>query len=70
MNLHELVKWGRETLALMDDPCRLEAALFNVSMERVRTKLGWLVEFREALLPRQESFASLAHTNPTRQRGL
>ncbi len=22
------------------------------------------------LLPRQESFASLAHTNPTRQRGL
>ena len=49
MNLHELVKWGRQTLALMDDPCRLEAASFNVSMERVRTKLGWLVEFREAL---------------------
>ncbi len=49
MNLHELVKWGRETLALMDDPCRLEAAPFNVSMERVRTKLGWLVEFREML---------------------
>ena len=49
MNLHELVKWGRETLALIDDPCRLEAVPFNVSMERVRTKLGWLVEFREAL---------------------
>ena len=49
MNLHELVKWGRETLALMDDPCRLEAAPFNVSLERVRTKLGWLVEFRELL---------------------
>jgi len=49
MNLHELVKWGRETLALIDDPCRLEAAPFQVSMERVRAKLGWLVEFREAL---------------------
>ena len=49
MNLHELVKWGRETLALMDDPCRLEAVPFKVSMERVRAKLGWLVEFREAL---------------------
>ena len=49
MNLHELVKWGRETLALIDDPCRLEAAPFKVSMERVRAKLGWLVEFREAL---------------------
>lgn len=49
MNLHELVKWGRETLALIDDPCRLEAVPFKVSMERVRAKLGWLVEFREAL---------------------
>jgi hypothetical protein len=26
--------------------------------------------FGPVLLPRQESFASLAHTNPTRQRGL
>jgi hypothetical protein len=49
MNLHELVKWGRETLALMDDPCRLEAEPFQVSRERVRAKLGWLVEFRQAL---------------------
>ena len=49
MNLHELVKWGRETLALIDDPCRLEAVPFKVSRERVRAKLGWLVEFREAL---------------------
>ena len=49
MNLHELVKWGRETLALIDDPCRLEAVPFKVSRERVRAKLGWLVEFREPL---------------------
>jgi hypothetical protein len=49
MNLHELVKWGRETLALIDNPCRLEAVPFKVSMERVGDKLGWLVEFRAAL---------------------
>jgi hypothetical protein len=49
MNLYELVNWGRQTLALLDDPCRLEEGPFRVSMERVREKLGWLVEYRHAL---------------------
>jgi hypothetical protein len=49
MNLQELVNWGRNTLALMDDPCKLESEPFHLTMERVRAKLGWLVEFREAL---------------------
>jgi len=49
MNLYQLVEWARKTLALMDDPGRLEAEPFKVSMERVRAKLGWLLEFREAL---------------------
>ena len=49
MNLHELVTWGRKTLALMDDLPRLEKEPFQASRERVRDKLGWLVEFRQAL---------------------
>ena len=49
MNLHELVTWGRKTLALMDDLSRLEKEPFQASRERVRDKLGWLVEFRQAL---------------------
>lgn len=49
MNLHELVSWGQNTLRLMDDQCKLESAPFHLRMERVRGKLGWLVEFREAL---------------------
>jgi hypothetical protein len=49
MNLHELVNWGQDTLGLMDDPWKLEGEPFQVSRERVRAKLGWLVEFREAL---------------------
>jgi len=49
MNVHELVNWGRKTLALVDDPSKLTMEPFKVSRERVRDKLGWLVEFREAL---------------------
>ena len=49
MNLHELVTWGRKTLALIDDLPRLEKEPFQASRERVRDKLGWLVEFRQAL---------------------
>jgi hypothetical protein len=47
MNLGGLVAWGSKTLALVDDPSRLEA--MGVSVERVRAKLGWLVEFRAEL---------------------
>jgi hypothetical protein len=47
MNLGELVNWGRQTLMLLDDPARLEG--LPVSCEQVRSKLGWLTEFRAAL---------------------
>ncbi len=47
MNLGELVRWGRQTLALLDDPCRLER--LPESSELVREKLGWLAEYRESL---------------------
>jgi hypothetical protein len=47
MNLSELVRWGRQTLALLDDPSRLER--LAVSSDSVREKLGWLAEFRESL---------------------
>lgn len=47
MNLHELVDWGIRTLALMDDRSRMEQRWLPV--ELVRTKLGWLDEFRASL---------------------
>jgi hypothetical protein len=47
MNLSELVEWGSKTLALVDDPSRL--AKLGVTADRVREKLGWLREYREAL---------------------
>ena len=47
MNLGELVGWGRQTLALLDDPARWEQ--LSGSADLVRDKLGWLGEFRESL---------------------
>jgi hypothetical protein len=47
MNVGGLVEWGRKTLALVEDPSRLEP--LGITAERVRAKLGWLVEYREAL---------------------
>lgn len=47
MNVDVLVEWGRKTLALVDDPSGLER--FGVTVERVQSKLGWLVEYREDL---------------------
>jgi hypothetical protein len=47
MNLGDLVKWGSETLALLDDPSLLKG--LPVSPEQVRSKLGWLAEFRDSL---------------------
>jgi hypothetical protein len=48
MNLEGLVAWGRATLALVDDPSPLER--LGVSAERVCAKLGWLSEYRQALV--------------------
>ena len=47
MNVGGLVDWGGETLALVDDPSRLEP--LGITAERVRAKLGWLEEYREEL---------------------
>jgi hypothetical protein len=47
MNLGDLVKWGWETLALLDEPSLLEG--LPVSSEQVQSKLGWLAGFRESL---------------------
>jgi hypothetical protein len=47
MNLSELVRWGRQTLALLDDPSRWER--LPTSPDAVADKLGWLAEFREPL---------------------
>jgi hypothetical protein len=47
MNLGGLVKWGWETLALLDDPSPLKG--LPVSSEQAQSKLGWLAGFREPL---------------------
>jgi len=47
MNLGDLVKWGRQTLALLDDPSPLQR--LGLSLEQVHAKLGWLAEFRDDL---------------------
>jgi hypothetical protein len=47
MNVGKLVDWGVKTLALADDPARLES--LGIGTERVSAKLGWLGEHREAL---------------------
>src|SRR5208282_2764085 len=47
MNLGDLVKWGRQTLALLDDPSPVRR--LGLSLEQVHAKLGWLCEYREAL---------------------
>jgi hypothetical protein len=48
MNLGELVRWGRQTLAVLEDPSRLQG--LPVSLEQVQSKLGWLAGFGEALV--------------------
>jgi hypothetical protein len=47
MNLAALVAWGRNVLALVDDPSLLRQRA--VSGERVEAKLGWLRDYRAAL---------------------
>jgi hypothetical protein len=47
MNLAELVRWGKETTALLDkQPAEV---LQHVTVERLETKLGWLREYQVAL---------------------
>lgn len=47
MNVGKLVGWGVATLALWDDPARLES--LGITAARVREKLDWLPEYRGAL---------------------
>ncbi len=47
MNLSGLVEWGRQTLALLDEPSGL--LRLDVRAERLDEKLGWLKEYREDL---------------------
>jgi hypothetical protein len=47
MNVGGLVDWGVETLALVDDPARLEP--LGITAARVHEKLGWLEGYRAAL---------------------
>ncbi len=47
MNVGGLVGWGVETLALLDDPARLEP--LGITAVRAREKLGWLEGYRGAL---------------------
>lgn len=47
MNVGKLVDWGVKTLALVDDPAGLEP--LGITATRVRERLGWLEEYREAL---------------------
>jgi hypothetical protein len=48
MNLGELIGWGKKTLALLDDPG--PEVLRHGSVERLNEKLGWLGQYRAALV--------------------
>jgi hypothetical protein len=69
MNLDGLVDWGVKTLALLDDRLRLEQ--LGMPAELVRTKLGWLDEFRAPLAEWSAWLATIEATlDFVRRRGL
>lgn len=47
MNLDRLIRWGEETLQIVQQPSA--ELLQHISPQRLETKLGWLREFRAAL---------------------
>ena len=47
MNVGKLVDWGVKTLAVLEEPARLEP--LGITPERVREKLGWLEAYRQPL---------------------
>ena len=47
MNLEKLISWGRNTLAILEDPPQV--VLKHVTVERLEEKLGWLRPYREEL---------------------
>jgi hypothetical protein len=69
MNLDGLVDWGVKTLALMSDPLRMQQ--LGISPELMRTKLGWLEEFRAPLAEWSAFLAMIEGTlDFVRRRGL
>jgi hypothetical protein len=47
MNLGSLIRWGRQTLAFVDDPHDFPGS--TIDREKLEHKLGWLAGYREAL---------------------
>ena len=47
MNLGETIRWGKKTLAILDDPS--PEVLRHGTRERLQEKLGWLGTYRESL---------------------
>lgn len=60
MNLGVLVKWGVETLALVDNPSAVKQP--GISAEQIRAKLGWLTDYRTALAEWSECMAVIEKT--------
>lgn len=60
MNLDELVRWGRETLHLVDE--QPEEVLRHVTAERLEEKFGWLRQYRLELDQWSEYQALLSHS--------
>ena len=61
MNLDILVQWGVKTLALLDKPDGLPAKL-KISASRLEDKLGWLRDYREALVDWSADLAVIDQT--------
>ena len=69
MNLDGLVDWGVKTLALMNDPSRMER--LRIPAQLMRAKLGWLDEFRAPLAEWSAFLAMIEGTfDFVRRRGL
>jgi hypothetical protein len=47
MNLEELIKWGRETLTMIERPPT--EVLRHITLERLEEKFGWLRDYKEPL---------------------
>ncbi len=59
MNLEALLRWGSETLRLLDE--RPEEVLRHVTGERLEEKFGWLRQYRPALRQWSEYQVLLSH---------
>jgi len=60
MNLDELVNWGQKALRYLDDPHPVAGRL--VDLDALRTKLGWLADYRDALAEWGQVMATISTT--------